>query len=267
MKISVIIPTYNRYKLLTRAIESIISQTLMVDEIIVVDDGSTDNTKEIVNDFTMLTYIYQENAGVSTARNRGIREASNDWIAFLDSDDEWVAEKMQRQVDFHRMDSTCLVSYTDEIWIRNGSKIKIPKKFKKLGKNTFLENISYCNIAPSSVLINRIIFDDIGFFDINLDVCEDYDLWLRIALKYVIKLIDKKLIKKYAGHDNQLSCKYWGMDRFRVLTLQKLLFQNKYKYEIEAELEKKYILLIKGAKKHKREKDIKFYTKKLRDLD
>ena len=144
--------------------------------------------------------------------------------------------------------------------------MKIPRKFKKIGKNTFLENLSYCNIAPSSVLMHKKVFETIGYFDESLEVCEDYDLWLRVALEYEIALVNKKLIRKYAGHENQLSFKHWGMDRFRVRSLEKLLLQKNsinYKEKIEEELLKKYTLLLKGAIKYEREEDIKNYKEKL----
>lgn len=159
------------------------------------------------------------------------------------------------------------MSYTDEVWVRDGVLVKIPKKFKKIGHDIFRENLSYCNIAPSSALIHKSIFESVGNFDEKLEVCEDYDLWLRVALKNKIVLIDKKLITKYAGDSEQLSFKHWGMDRFRVVALEKLL-QNENLDEkkaelIRKELIKKYTLLLKGALKHKREEDIKKYEEKL----
>jgi len=271
MQITVVIPTYNRYALLSRAINSVLSQTYKPIEIIVVDDGSTDNTRDIQSDFPSVIYIYQENSGVSSARNRGIKSTSSEWIAFLDSDDEWLPTKLEEQVVFHQEHSTILMSYTDETWIRDGMNVKIPKKFKKIGKDAFAENLSYCNIAPSSSLIHKNLFKSIGMFDEALEVCEDYDLWLRISLKSTIALVDKKLIKKYAGHADQLSFKHWGMDRFRIITLENLLRDEENlipeKRElIEKELLKKYTLLLKGALKHKRKQDIKTYEEKIAEF-
>lgn len=271
MQITVVIPTYNRYTLLHRAINSVLSQTYKPSEIIVVDDGSTDNTSEIQNDFSSVKYIYQKNSGVSAARNRGIKSATTEWIAFLDSDDRWFPSKLEEQVKFHQENRDILMSYTDELWIRDGVNVKIPKKFRKVGKDSFMENLSYCNIAPSSALIHKNLFESVGMFDETLEVCEDYDLWLRISLKNTIALVDKKLIQKYAGHEDQLSFKHWGMDRFRIITLEKLLMDEKYltssKRElIEDELQKKYKILLKGAIKHKRDTDRKIYEEKLAQL-
>ncbi|CAI6150477.1 MAG: hypothetical protein SPLUMA2_SPLUMAMAG2_01760 [uncultured Sulfurimonas sp.] len=251
-----------------RAIESVLGQTHQADEIIVIDDGSIDNTSQILQKFPNIKYIYQKNSGVSSARNLGIRNASFEWIAFLDSDDEWIDSKLQEQVLFHKNNSDVLMSYTDEIWLRDALNVKIPKKFRKIGKDVFSENLSFCNIAPSSALLHKSIFKSVDLFDESLEVCEDYDLWLRIMIENKIALVDKKLIRKYAGHEDQLSFKYWGMDRFRVFTLEKLLKnENKINEEkvqmIKEELLKKYTLLLKGAIKHDREEDIKIYEGKI----
>jgi glycosyltransferase involved in cell wall biosynthesis len=204
--------------------------------------------------------------GVSSARNLGIQKATCEWIAFLDSDDEWHKDKLKEQVAFHKKHKNILISYTDEVWIRDNKEIKVPKKFKKIGKDAFLENLHYCNIAPSSVLIHKSIFDSVGVFDENMDVCEDYDLWLRIASSCEIALLDKKLILKYAGHQDQLSFKHWGMDRFRVYALEKLLkkVDAQNKRLIEDVLVQKYTLLLKGAKKHDKIQDIDKYIKKIK---
>ncbi|MDH4943491.1 glycosyltransferase [Sulfurimonas sp. C5] len=270
MEITVVIPTFNRYELLKRAVQSVLQQTFQAKEIIVVDDGSTDDTSRIQNDFPQIKYIYQENKGVSSARNLGIQHAVYDWIAFLDSDDRFVEEKLEKQVDFHQSNLDCLVSYTDEIWIRNNQEIKIPKKFQKIGQHVFEENIAYCNIAPSSVLIHKNVFEKVGYFDEALEVCEDYDLWLRISLQFQIALVNEKLIRKYAGHDDQLSFKHWGMDRFRIATLEKLLHLTTDQKKIEKinhELLKKYQLLLKGAIKYDKIHNISIYRKKLEQLN
>lgn len=269
MNITVVIPTYNRYTLLKRAIASVYNQTLPPYEVIVIDDGSSDATSQIHKDFPNIRYFYQNNSGVSSARNYGVKKASSEWIAFLDSDDEWESDKLLEQVAFHKQHKDIVMSFTDEKWIRDGQEVKIPQKFQKEGKDIFQENLSYCNIAPSSVLVHTKYLQEIGLFDETLEVCEDYDLWLRLSVKYKIALVDKKLIKKYAGHANQLSFKYWGMDRFRVLTLEKLL-QEKLdldkREKILQELQKKYTLLLKGAIKYEREDEIQKYKQKLSEF-
>ena len=243
-----VIPTYNRYTLLKRAINSLLAQTHPVDEIIIVDDGSTDNTKDIQNDFPEIIYIYQKNSGVSAARNVGIQKAKNEWIAFLDSDDEWHKEKLEKQVLFHKNKSDILMSYTAEKWVRDGKIVKIPKKYRKIGEDAFLENLSYCNIAPSSAMLNKSLLERVGFFDESLEVCEDYDLWLRITIAHKVGLINEQLIIKYAGHDKQLGFQK-GMDIMRMRVLEKLLYHCEN--DEKREQIKKELLAKQKSKKYK----------------
>ena len=264
MKITVVIPTYNRYEVLKRALNSVFAQTHPAFEVIVIDDGSTDETQQIIQDFPAIKYFYQENSGVSSARNSGITKSSCAWIAFLDSDDEWHKDKLKEQTAFHKENPDILISYTDENWIRNNIAVKMPKKFRKFGGEIFKECLSHCIIAPSATLIHKDLLNAVGDFDESLEVCEDYDLWLRIAQKHEIGLIEKKLITKYAGHDDQLSFKHWGMDRFRVLSLEKLLnIDSQNKQLILNELVEKYELLLKGAFKYNRLIEAKYYRQKI----
>ena len=262
MNISVVIPTYNRYDFLKSALDSVYAQTYLPKEVIVIDDGSTDNTSQIQKDFPQIQYFHQENAGVSSARNLGIKKSSCEWIAFLDSDDTWHENKLQEQVFFHQENPNILMSYTDEKWIRGSQEVKVPKKFKKHGGHIFHECLSHCIIAPSASLLHRSLFGEVGVFDESLEVCEDYDLWLRIATKYEIGLVDKKLITKYAGHEDQLSFKHWGMDRFRVKALEKIIDTDK-KETVKKVLRQKYKLLLKGAIKYDKMSNIKEYEGKI----
>lgn len=269
MNISVIIPTYNRYELLKRGLLSIFNQTYQPKEILVIDDGSVDFTCKIEDEFSQIKYFYQPNSGVSKARNFGIQNATCQWIAFLDDDDTWHKEKLALHVKLHRQNPSLHVSYSDEKWIRDKKEVKVPKKFAKHGGYIFEKCLSHCIIAPSSVFMRKSLFDDVGLFDESLEVCEDYDLWLRVALRYPIGLIDKPLITKYAGHEGQLSFKHWGMDRFRVKSLENLLLHVKdegQKKLIENTLVQKYTLLIKGAKKHNKIDMVNYYQKKLESL-
>ena len=263
MNISVVIPTYNRYQFLKRALTSIYAQTHMPKEVIIIDDGSTDNTSQIQNDFPHAKYIYQKNSGVSSARNLGIKNSTSQWIAFLDSDDTWHVDKLTEQVRFHKQNPHAKMSYTAEKWIRDGEEVKIPKKFKKYGGDIFNECLSHCIIAPSATLIHKNLLDEVGIFDESLEVCEDYDLWLRVACGNEIGLVDKPLITKYAGHVDQLSFKHWGMDRFRVIALEKLVKSNRKDIVIKTLLQK-YRVLLKGATKYDRISDIKEYEEKIK---
>lgn len=264
MKVSVVIPTYNRYSVLKRAVASVFAQTHPAHEVIVIDDGSNDETPQILQDFPQIQYFYQKNSGVSSARNLGIEKSNCEWIAFLDSDDVWHEEKLQEQMAFHEQNPKILMSYTDELWIRDGHEVKVPKKFKKFGGLIFEECLSHCIIAPSSAFLHKNLLNSIGHFDVSFEVCEDYDLWLRIAQKYTVGLVDKKLITKYGGDMDQLSMKHWGMDRFRVRALEKLLLKESEKNElVRHELLLKYDLLLKGALKYDKIADINIYKEKI----
>jgi glycosyltransferase involved in cell wall biosynthesis len=255
MKISVIIPTYNRAKFINKTLDAVFNQSFKVDEIIVIDDGSTDDTKEALQNFP-IKYIYQKNLGVSSARNTGIKEAKNQWICFLDSDDIWDRDKIKEQIEFHQNNPNILFSYTDERWFYNHKEIKQNLNQKK-GQTTFIDNIDLCRIGASTVMLHKSILDKVGLFDESFKACEDYDLWLRILREFEIGYIDKKLIDKIAGHKGQLSFETKGQDYYRILALQKHL-KSEYTEEIALEIEKKKQILLKGAMKHKNDFFIEF---------
>ena len=224
MKISVIIPTFNRKKTLGRAIQSVLNQSLSPFEILIIDDGSNDGTEEWVKEnFQNIKYIYQNNHGVSSARNIGIENAYGDWIAFLDSDDEWLPNKLDKQVKAIDSNPKMKFFHTNEIWIRNGVRVNQMKKHKKYGGYIFEKCLDICRISPSSVLIQKELFDDIGMFDESLRVCEDYDLWLRITSKYPVIFLDVPLIYKYGGHADQLSKVNDGIESYRIQSLEKII--------------------------------------------
>lgn len=261
--ISVIIPTYNRAQLLARCLDSVLNQTYAPSEVIVVDDGSEDNTKALIQtQYTSIKYIEQEQQGVSTARNTGIKAASGDWIAFLDSDDEWHKDKLAIQAETIQTHPKYLLCHTNEIWIRNGKRVNSMNKHKKSGGNIFSACLPLCAISPSSVLIHKRLFNEVGFFDESLPACEDYDLWLRICHQHPVLFIEKNLVTKYGGHEDQLSKKHWGMDRFRVYALDKLLDSNILngfqKTETIQMILYKTKILQKGALKHNNKTMIKY---------
>jgi len=228
--ISVIIPTYNRASFLDEAIQSVLNQDYFVRnssnsfEFLVIDDGSTDNTKEIVKSFgNKMKYHFQEHKGVSAARNLGLDLAQGDYIAFLDSDDLWKKEKISIQMSFMNAFPKAKVCYTEEIWIRRGVFVNPKKKHRKYSGWIFDRVLPLCLISLSSALFRREIFEETGKFDEELLVCEDYDFGIRLALKYPVYFLSKPLIIKRGGHPDQLSRKYWGMDRFRIKALEKAL--------------------------------------------
>ena len=224
MDISVIIPTYNRKHTLRRAIQSVEQQSLPPLEIIVVDDGSSDGTKEwIKKKYPHIKYIYQKNSGVSSARNKGIKISNGNWIALLDSDDEWLPNKIYKQTSEILSNSNVKVLHSNEIWIRNGVRVNQMKKHKKYGGYIFEKCLDMCRISPSSVIIKKDVFNDIGTFNESLRVCEDYDLWLRITSKYPVFFLDVPLIKKYGGHFDQLSKVQEGIEFYRIRALKNLL--------------------------------------------
>lgn len=224
LKVSVIIPTYNRAHVLREAIDSVLSQKYSDLELLVVDDGSTDHTKEVASSYTSkLAYIYQEHKGVSAARNRGIKQAQGNYLSFLDSDDLWLPDKLSTQMRFMEDHPEIYICYTEEIWIRKGVRVNPMKKHKKFSGMIFEHCLPLCIVSPSSVLIARSLLEEIGVFDEELKVCEDYDLWLRISARYPIYLLDTPLIIKRGGHDDQLSKAMNGQDRFRIKALVKLL--------------------------------------------
>ncbi len=254
-RISVIIPAWNRVTLIARAIDSVLAQTRPVDEIIVVDDGSTDNTGDMINrQFPHVRLLYQENKGVSTARNLGIKAAQGEWIAFLDSDDEWKPEKIDKQTKVIVDNPDYLICHTNETWIRRGVRVNPMKKHQKYGGYIFQRCLPLCVISPSSVMIHRSVFDDVGLFDESLPACEDYDLWLRICAKYSVLYLNDELITKHGGHTDQLSLAHWGMDRFRIRALEKIINNPSLNKDdrdaaIATMLEKIRIYLA-GAEKH-----------------
>ncbi len=255
MKITVVIPSYNRIQALIRAIESVLAQSSPVDEIIVVDDGSNDDTaSQITTQFPQVNYLYQQNSGVSAARNYGIRRAQYRWVALLDSDDTWLPNKVAEIRAIQPLHSDFKLFHSDEIWVRNGVRVNAMNKHQKSGGWIFRQCLPLCVISPSAVVMKRELFDDVGMFDESLPACEDYDLWLRICHQYPVYYIDKPLITKYGGHDDQLSQRYWGMDRFRIRALQNILTSNAlskdYRQATQAMLVKKLKILLKGAEKH-----------------
>ncbi|MCM8774460.1 MAG: glycosyltransferase, partial [Candidatus Omnitrophica bacterium] len=220
---SVIIPTYNRCKFLKIAIETVLLQTFNDYELIVVDDGSSDETSELIKKIkSNIIYIYQKHRGVSSARNKGIKASKGKYICFLDSDDRFRILKLELTYHYIKNFPRYKIFHTEELWYRNGS-ILPPKVYHKKPEGwVFKEALKLCCISISTVAIKREVFNEVGFFDENLPACEDYDFWLRATLKYPVKLIPHTLTIKEGGHPDQQSKRFPLMDKFRIYAIKKL---------------------------------------------
>ena len=263
-RVSVVIPTYNRLPRVKDAIDSVLKQTYRDFKLWVVDDGSTDGTGESLRVFgNKVKYISQDNSGVSAARNLGLRVSRGKYVAFLDSDDLWEPRKLEIQVRWMEANPQFPLSYTDEVWIRRGIRVNPKKRHAKYSGWIFEKCLPLCIISPSSVLMKRALFEEIGGFDETLPVCEDYDFWLRLTCRYPVLFIDKKLIVKRGGHPDQLSTRSWGNDRYRVMALENLLRSQDLKAEerrmVSGELVRKCHILSRGFyKRGKREEGKKY---------
>lgn len=254
MDISVVIPTHNRAHTLCRALDSVLAQTLSPAEVIVVDDGSTDATPQLLKTtYPEVIALRQNNRGVSHARNRGIAAARNDWIAFLDSDDRWLADKLASQASALRDAPAFRFCHSDELWIRDGRRVNPMRKHAKHGGEMFMHCLARCAISPSTALLHRALLDDVGGFDETLPACEDYDLWLRICAQHPVLFVPRALAVRHGGHADQLSRRFWGMDRFRVRALERLLRDDRldagYRLATLHSLLAKLEVLIGGARK------------------
>ncbi len=221
--VSVIIPTFNRAWCLQQAIDSVLAQDYPAMEIIVVDDGSTDDTGWLLEPYQqVIKVIRQNNAGVSAARNRGIRAAKGQWIALLDSDDIWLPGKLSRQMQYLQARAHLKICQTEEIWIRNGRRVNPAAKHTKAEGMIFEKCLPLCLVSPSAVVIHTDLLEEVGLFDERLPACEDYDMWLRISCRHQIGLVPEPLIVKRGGHADQLS-RSPALDRYRIRALEKII--------------------------------------------
>lgn len=257
--VSVIIPSFNRPEKTIIAVESVLAQTYKQFELIVIDDGSNERLKadELFknNNSNINCKIFRNevNAGVSYSRNRGVENASGEWIAFLDSDDEWLPKKLEKQMRWIDNNQDCKICQTREIWIRDGARVNPPKGYEKVGGEIFELSLKRCMITPSSVMIKKELYNYYKGFNESLPACEDYDLWLKICAKESIGLIDEQLLIRYGGHEDQLSSTVKVLDKYRVRAMLDLLckgelsdIQRKQVYSV---LSKKAQILSNGFKK------------------
>ena len=267
--ISVVIPTFNRASFLPRALDSVLNQTLTPKEIVICDNNSTDDTEKLIKKkYPYCKYILEKKRGVSIARNTAILKTSGEWVAFLDSDDEWHPQKLAKQIDAYLSDGQKRrVIHTDEIWYRNGGHLNQRNKHAKRGGDIFQKCLELCCVSPSSSIVKREVFESIGYFDEDLEVCEDYDFWLRVSAQEHILFVPEALTFKHGGHQDQLSKKYWGMDRFRIRAIENLISSKKLD-KVQQDMAylsiiSKLGILINGARKRGNEAVLNYYSMKL----
>ena len=261
--VSVVIPTHNRANVLMRAIRSVFSQTYPNIEIIVVDDGSEDGTATILRGLSGTRTVRQSNKGVSAARNAGIAKSRGKLVAFLDSDDEWRPEKIQKQVKLYHTEKPEFICHCNELWMRDNKVVNQKGIHTKQGGFFFMRALERCLISPSAVIISRVLLDRVGWFDEALEAAEDYDLWLRITAFYEVDFVDEQLVIKHGGEQNQLSVTTKAIDRFRVKALEKILenplLPDEYKNAARQTLIRKAAILSKGFLKRGKLAEAKLY--------
>lgn len=252
--VGIVIPTYNRSALLAEAIGSVQQQTIADWELVVVDDGSADGTAErlcVIED-PRIRCLSQENRGVSAARNRGAALSRAPLLAFLDSDDLWLSRKLEAQLAFFAKRPDVAICQTEELWVRRGRRVNPGQRHQKRSGWIFRECLPRCIVSPSAVMLRREVFDRLGGFDESLPACEDYDLWLRAALRYEMHTLSEAQIVKRGGHADQLS-RQWGLDRWRIRALEKILEDELLSAEdrplVIDEIRRRAAIVAEGARK------------------
>jgi glycosyltransferase involved in cell wall biosynthesis len=257
VKVSVIIPTFNRSHTVKDAVESVLAQTYSNFELIVIDDGSSDNTKDVLADYisnNQIRYLYQDNQGVSKARNVAVANSDGEWLSFLDSDDRWLPNKLEKQIELLKAQPDKKLVHGEEIWIRRGKRVNPRLKHQKSGGDIFSRSLELCLISPSAVMLSRELFDEMGGFREDFVVCEDYDLWLKITSLNEVAFVREPIIEKFGGHEDQLSAKYFAMDYWRVKSIAWILENRKLSEHKRLRaikvLQQKTDVLIAGYLKH-----------------
>jgi glycosyltransferase involved in cell wall biosynthesis len=231
LDVSVIIPSYNRAAMLREAIASVLAETHAAFELIIIDDGSTDDTLAMLDalgrDHSSVRFESTPHRGVAAARNHGVELARAPLIAFLDSDDLWHREKLARQLDFMRANPSRKIAQCQEIWLRGGRRVNPGQRHAKRGGDLFIESLRTCLVSASAVIMRAELFRALGGFDEAMLAAEDYDLWLRIMIDQEVALLDEFLLTRRGGRDDQLSASTPAIDRFRIFALMKLLASDR----------------------------------------
>jgi glycosyltransferase involved in cell wall biosynthesis len=232
-EVSVIVPTRNRRAMVREAVESVLAQRAVEFELIVIDDGSTDQTRDELVAIASRAACEGRNAairigrgagrGPAAARNLGLAMATAPMVAFLDSDDLWSPGKLEKQVAFMHAHPEYAISQTGETWIRNGRRVNPARRHLKRAGDIFIDSLRTCLISPSAAIVKTDLLARVGGFDEDMAAAEDYDLWLRVLAEHEAGLLDEPLVTRRAGHPGQLSATVPALDRFRILALAKML--------------------------------------------
>ncbi|MCK5607342.1 glycosyltransferase [Candidatus Pacearchaeota archaeon] len=227
-KVSVIIPTYNRSHVIYRSIQSVLNQTYQDFEIIVVDDGSTDNTEDVIRNFNDSRIIYirhNDNKGVAAARNTGIKASKSEYIAFQDSDDEWFSEKLNKQIEAFEMNPEIGIIYTDMLRINKEGEIKYwhsPTVSYGHIINPKTMDYQFMGLGIVSTLIKRECFNKVGDLDENFPRFEDLEIFIRLSKHYHFHHIKEPLVSYYATDDG-ISSNNTTLHIARKLLLEKYI--------------------------------------------
>ena len=265
--VSVIIPTYNRSRLLQKAVESVLNQTHANLELVIVDDGSDDDTPVMMDRYQArygkkIIYVEQKNRGPAAARNHGLAVAGHDLIAFLDSDDWLHRDKIGLQVAAMQKEPAYLISHTQEVWYREGRLLNQKARHRKQSGCIFARCLDLCAVSMSTVMVRRQLIEQVGLFDEQLPCCEDY--WLRVSAKQPFLLLDRALTSKDGGRTDQVSFIHrTGMDKYRIRAIEKILSSGMLsagQYQTAwHELVKKCRIYAYGCMKHGRPTEGEYY--------
>lgn len=290
--VSVIIPTYNRYGLLREAVGSVLCQTLRDFELIIVDDGSTDQTSSIATDgldadaAAVLTsaamtglsitetssverpptfqFIETTHIGMPGAvRNLGVAAARGRYVAFLDSDDLWMPRKLQKQTELMAGPPGSEISHTREAWLRSGKVISQATQRHRREGRIFADSLAKCIIGPSTVMMDRELYESTGGFEGDIEIGEDYEYWLRITPRHEVAYLDVPLTVKRAGYADQLTVKYGHIEFFRISALRRLVDGGYFEGEdlklARAELSRKCHIYATGSAKRGKDGEAREY--------
>ena len=250
--VSVVVANYNMGKYLPMAVDSILNQTYKNVEVHVVDDGSTDDSKEVMQryaDVRNVFYHYQENQGQAKAKNKGIHSANGDFIAFLDADDTWSHDKLEKQLPVFETDSEIGVVYTNyKLTDKQGELMDTPSRHYYTGyisNQLFIDNF----VTGMTSVIRRGCLDKVGIFDEELPMGIDYDLWLRLSAYYKFMFLDE-VTYFYRQWEGQMSHKHRKRFKCAVKIMSKFEYQHQDKLDKNVANEAWAHLLVSQAYKH-----------------